>query len=46
MIELQVKIQIATEDYTMDKYIYDEYDENNGLWYELQGKYYQLDSRL
>ncbi len=31
------EIQIITEDYTMDKYIY---DENNGLWYELQGEYY------
>ncbi len=25
------------EDFKMDKYIY---DENNGLWYELQGDYY------
>ena len=28
---------IITEDFTMDKYIY---DEKNGLWYELQGDYY------
>ena len=25
------------EDFNMDKYIY---DNNNGLWYELQGDYY------
>ncbi len=25
---------IITEDFSMDKYIY---DEKNGLWYELQG---------
>ena len=29
--------QIIKEDYTMEKYIY---DNNNGLWYELQGDYY------
>ena len=28
---------IKTEDFLMDKYIY---DESNGLWYELQGDYY------
>ncbi len=28
---------IITEDFLMDKYIY---DERNGLWYELQGDYY------
>ena len=28
---------IILEDFKMDKYIY---DENNGLWYELQGEYY------
>lgn len=28
---------IITEDFLMDKYIY---DESNGLWYELQGDYY------
>ena len=28
---------IILEDFNMDKYIY---DENNGLWYELQGDYY------
>jgi len=28
---------IITEDFKMDKYIY---DKNNGLWYELQGEYY------
>jgi hypothetical protein len=28
---------IITEDFKMDKYIY---DKNNGLWYELQGDYY------
>ena len=28
---------ITTEDFLMDKYIY---DESNGLWYELQGDYY------
>ena len=28
---------IILEDFKMDKYIY---DENNGLWYELQGDYY------
>lgn len=28
---------IILEDLYMDKYIY---DENNGLWYELQGDYY------
>ena len=28
---------IMLEDFKMDKYIY---DENNGLWYELQGDYY------
>ena len=28
---------IITEDFKMDKYIY---DESNGLWYELQGDYY------
>ena len=28
---------IITEDVNMEKYIY---DENNGLWYELQGDYY------
>ena len=28
---------MITEDFKMDKYIY---DENNGLWYELQGDYY------
>lgn len=29
--------QNLKEDYTMEKYIY---DNNNGLWYELQGDYY------
>ena len=28
---------IIQEDFTMEKYIY---DEKNGLWYELQGNYY------
>ena len=28
---------IITEDFSMDKYIY---DDKNGLWYELQGDYY------
>ncbi len=28
---------IILEDFKMDKYIY---DENNGIWYELQGDYY------
>ena len=28
---------IITEDFLIDKYIY---DESNGLWYELQGDYY------
>lgn len=28
---------IIMEDFKMEKYIY---DENNGLWYELQGDYY------
>ena len=28
---------IILEAFKMDKYIY---DENNGLWYELQGEYY------
>ena len=28
---------IITEDVSMEKYVY---DENNGLWYELQGDYY------
>lgn len=28
---------IITEDVNMEKYVY---DENNGLWYELQGDYY------
>ncbi len=28
---------IITEDFKMDKYIY---DKNNELWYELQGDYY------
>ncbi len=28
---------IILEDFKMDKYIY---DENSGLWYELQGEYY------
>ena len=28
---------IITEDFLMDKYIY---DESNGIWYELQGDYY------
>ena len=28
---------IITEDFLMDKYIY---DESNGLWYELQEDYY------
>ena len=28
---------IITEDFLMDKYIY---DESNGLWHELQGDYY------
>ena len=27
---------IITEDFSMDKYIY---DDKNGLWYELQGDY-------
>ena len=29
--------QNIKEDYTMEKYIY---NNNNGLWYELQGDYY------
>lgn len=36
MIELWVK-SITLEDYKMEKYIY---NEQNGLWYELQGDYY------
>ena len=28
---------IITEDFLIDKYIY---DESNGLWYELQGDFY------
>lgn len=36
MIELWVK-SITLEDYRMEKYIY---NEQNGLWYELQGDYY------
>lgn len=32
-----ISTTIITEDVNMEKYIY---DENNGLWYELQGDYY------
>ena len=38
VIEKSQEIQVyRTEDMNMEKY---KFDENNGLWYELQGDYY------